>query len=305
MGRCCATRSTSRLTTANARSRFDLRRQRSHGLGRGQLAQDREQARQQRQIVADGVGERRLLQLALLHRALEQRGRAVDHLVERVVGDGLVLATGAAQDDAAGVARLVEDGLGERALADARLARDERHVAALAARALEQIAQDRALGGASDDAAVGERGKLVRAPLARAVPRRRRRGAARLERLTRGARRGEALLGTLGQKAQHPQLEIGRDALDAIRRRQRVLVALRVRAPGAADRRTAARRTASRRRRCRARRDRCGRRAGGRRSAPGSCTSACRRAWRRRSRACRRRRRGRSRGSSRGRDRRP
>ena len=108
---------------------IDLGRQRRQRLGGGQLAQHREQARQQRQVVADGVGERALLQLALLHGALEQRGGAVDDLVERVVGDGLVLAARAAQHDATGLARLVEDRLGERALADARLARDERHVA--------------------------------------------------------------------------------------------------------------------------------------------------------------------------------
>ena len=163
-----------------------------------------------------------------MHRALEQRRRAVDHLVEGVVGHGLVLAAGAVKDDAAVVARLVEDRLGERALADARLAGDERHVAGALFDPREQIAQDRALGGAADDAAVGERGKLVRAPLARAVARRGRRSAAGLERLARGARRGEALLGPLGQEAQHPQLEIGRNALDAIGRGQGMLIALRV-----------------------------------------------------------------------------
>ena len=57
---------------------IDLGRQRLGRLGRGQLAQHREQPRQERQIVADGLGELRLLELALLHRALEQRGRAVD-----------------------------------------------------------------------------------------------------------------------------------------------------------------------------------------------------------------------------------
>ena len=83
-------------------------------------------------------------------------------------------------------------------------------------RALEEIEEDGALGGAPDDAAVGERGELVRAPLAGAMARRRRRRAARLERLTRGARRLEALLGALGQQPQHPQLEIGRDAFHAV-----------------------------------------------------------------------------------------
>ena len=71
----CVTRSTRRLTTAKARSRSTSIGSGPGGLAGGQLAQHRKEARQQREIVADGLGELRLLEHALLHRCARAAAR--------------------------------------------------------------------------------------------------------------------------------------------------------------------------------------------------------------------------------------
>ncbi len=164
-----------------------------------ELAQDWKQAAEEREVVAH-LGELRAGEGAARDQPLHLRRRGVDHRVEGVVGHRLALAAGAAQDHAAGQLGVGAQRLGERGLADPRLAGDERHVAGAALHPIEERLEERALRVAPDELAIAEGGEAVRAELAPTVGGRRRRRARREERLPGGARRGEPLLGTLGEE---------------------------------------------------------------------------------------------------------